>query len=204
MHTSPPAPLSLASRRQRPVPGGARHLRDPRARARTARHVRLAQLDGHHRRRAGDRRHRQRAVPVRLDGGRVLDRRPGRRPLDLPVARRSRPHRQPDRPCSTPARRPRSSPTGSRSNGPPRDGAAARSHAVGQPRRVLRRRRSDARRRASADLRLAHDPRPVRLEDRRLLGGRTASRRSCPATSPSPTTSPTRCGGTASRSSPRW
>ena len=142
----------------------------PGPRARTSRHIRLAQLDGHHRCRTGDRRHRQRAVPLRVDGGRVLDRRPRRRPLDLPVPRRSRPHRQPAG-CA------RRLPEGDarhqlvhRRTDRACNGAPARSHAVDQLRRVLRRRRSDVHRRATPIFDSPTTRGSARLEDRRLLG----------------------------------
>ena len=74
------------------------HVRDPSgaARARAAA-VRLPQLDGDPRQGAGDRRHRHAGEPRAVARGRVLARRAEGRALDLPVARRRRPHRQPRR-----------------------------------------------------------------------------------------------------------
>ena len=48
----------------------------------------------------------------------------------------------------------------------------ARAVPLGQRRRVVRRRRPHAARRAAAELRLAHDPWPVRRQDRCVLGRR--------------------------------
>ena len=71
-----------------------RDLPDPQPGARARRPVPAGQLDGHPRPRAGDRRHRRAGAPRAVAGEGVRGGRARGRALDLPVARRRRPHRR--------------------------------------------------------------------------------------------------------------
>ena len=166
--------------------------------------VRLPQLDGDPRQGADDRRHGTPANREQWLEGRVLARRAGGRAVDLPVARRRRPHRQPRRGDDGVPERAARVQLGD-------DRAAhellrlpARPLPLDHGRRVARHRRPHAAGAAAAGVRLADDPRAVRSDDRRVLGGRhvrDAAARSedgrSPISTPSSGTSAWRCSRSA-------
>ena len=141
-------------------------------------HVRVRELAGDPRRAARRRRHGRPAAPRAVARRRVVDRRPRRRALGVPLPRRRRPHRQHGRlPRRGPERQGRRQLLQQRAGRPrARSGDADRAPGLAGGRHVVRRRRPPPAPVPPADLRRPDDAWPVRRAHRRDVGGRLVRR----------------------------